>query len=127
MPIEIILAIIGIIPTTATAVSTVYLNSARKKDKDEAIRIAERNASKASIQQMITQDIIRVEILGKLPENKDNIELEYDNYHKNGGNGTITRQVNEYSTWYKSKEANFSSKIICRDGECRVIDNDNEI
>lgn len=104
MAIEIILAIIGIIPTTATAISTVYLNSARKKDKEEQIRLAEKNASKAAIQQMITQDIIRVEILGKLPENKDNIEQEYDNYHKNGGNGTITRQVNEYSNWYNSKE-----------------------
>lgn len=63
---EIILAIIGIVPTLATTFSTIYLNSARRKDREESIKLAERNASKASIQQMITQDIIRVEILGKL-------------------------------------------------------------
>lgn len=101
---EIIIALIAAIPTTATAVSTVYLNSKRKKDKDEAKKLAEKNASKTSIQNMITQDIIRVELLGKLPENKDNIECEYENYHNCGGNGTITRQVAEYNNWYSSKE-----------------------
>ena len=121
---EIVLALIAAIPTTATAVSTVYLNSRRIKDKQEAIQIAEKNASKSSIQQMITQDIIRVEILGKLPENKDNIEAEYDNYHKNGGNGTITRQVSEYLAWYKSKENKFKGKMICRDGECKIVTDD---
>lgn len=102
---------IAAIPTTATALSTVYLNSKRLKDREEAIerdkearRLAVRNASKSSIQNMITQDIIRVELLGKLPENKDNIEAEYESYHKNGGNGTITRQVAEYNQWYSSKE-----------------------
>lgn len=117
---EVLLGLIAAIPTTATAVSTVYLNSRRHKDKEEAIRIAEKNASKSSIQQMITQDIIRVEILGKLPENKDNIEAEYEIYHHNGGNGTITRQVNEYLNWYNSKEKNFNSKVICRDGKCKI-------
>lgn len=117
---ELLLALVGIIPTTATAVSTVYMNSARKKDKDEARKLAEMHASKASIQQMITQDIIRSEILGRLPENKDNIEHEYDNYHKNGGNGTITRQVNEYLDWYSVKEKSFNSKVICQDGICKV-------
>lgn len=104
MATEVLLAIIGIVPTLATTFSTVYLNSARRKDKEESIAMAERNASKASIQQMITQDIIRVEILKKLPENKDNIEAEYENYHQNGGNGTITRQVEEYKAWYSKIE-----------------------
>ena len=107
MSLEVILALIATIPTTATALSTVWLNSQRRKDREEAIRIAEKNASKSSIQNMITQDIIRVEILGKLPENKDNIETEYENYHQNGGNGTITRQVAEYNNWYSSKEICF--------------------
>lgn len=108
---EIIVALIAAIPTTATAISTVYLNSKRLKDREEAIKrdaeqkkLAVRNASKASIQNMITQDIIRVELLGKLPENKDNIEAEYESYHKNGGNGTVTRQVAEYNNWYSRKE-----------------------
>ena len=105
------ITLIAAIPTTATALSTVYLNSKRLKDREEAIKrdaeqrkLAMRNASKASIQNMITQDIIRVELLGKLPENKDNIEAEYESYHNNGGNGTITRQVAEYNTWYNKKE-----------------------
>ena len=108
---QILIALIAAIPTTATALSTVYLNSNRLKDREEAIqrdteqkKLAMRNASKSSIQNMITQDIIRVELLGKLPENKDNIEAEYESYHKNGGNGTITRQVSEYNAWYNKKE-----------------------
>ena len=108
---QILITLIAAIPTTATALSTVYLNSKRLKDREEAIKrdaeqrkLAMRNASKASIQNMITQDIIRVELLGKLPENKDNIEAEYESYHNNGGNGTITRQVAEYNTWYNKKE-----------------------
>ena len=108
---QILIAIIAAVPTTATAVSTVYLNSKRIKDREDAIKrdkeqrkLAIRNASKTSIQNMITQDIIRVELLGKLPENKDNIESEYQSYHDNGGNGTVTRQVEEYNAWYKKKE-----------------------
>ena len=108
---QIMIALIAAIPTTATALSTVYLNSKRLKDREDAIRrdteqkkLAMRNASKSSIQNMITQDIIRVELLGKLPENKDNIEAEYESYHNNGGNGTVTRQVAEYNAWYNKKE-----------------------
>lgn len=108
---QILITLIAAIPTTATALSTVYLNSKRLKDREEAIKrdaeqrkLAMRNASKSSIQNMITQDIIRVELLGKLPENKDNIEAEYESYHNNGGNGTVTRQVAEYNAWYNKKE-----------------------
>lgn len=108
---QILITLIAAIPTTATALSTVYLNSKRLKDREDAIKrdaeqrkLAMRNASKSSIQNMITQDIIRVELLGKLPENKDNIEAEYENYHANGGNGTVTRQVAEYNSWYRKKE-----------------------
>lgn len=104
MSLEIVLAIIAAIPTTATAVSTVWMNSKRQKDKEETLMVAERNAAKSSIQNMITQDIMRTEILGKLPENRDNIEAEYEVYHKNGGNGLITRQVNEYIDWYHQKQ-----------------------
>lgn len=101
---SILITLLTALPTTATAVSTVYLNSQRKKDKEAMKRASERNAAKSSIQNMITQDIIRVELLGKLPENKDAIEKEYENYHKLGGNGTITRQVHDYDSWYNSKE-----------------------
>lgn len=96
---QIILALITIVPTMTTIVVSVFQNSQRRRDKEEQRRRDERNAAKSSIQNMITQDIIRVELLGKMPENRDNIESEYTRYHKNGGNGTITRQVREYFDW----------------------------
>lgn len=105
---EVIIALIAAIPTTATALSTVYLNSKRLKDREDAIKrneeqrkLAIRNAAKASIENMITQDIIRTELLGKIPENRDNIEFEYSEYHQNGGNGRVTREVDEYKRWYE--------------------------
>lgn len=96
--------------TTIVAISNIYMNSQRKKDKEEAMRVAERNAAKSSIQNMITQDIIRAEILKKMPENRDNIENEYLDYHKNGGNGTVTRQYAEYLEWYKEQEQKLDKK-----------------
>lgn len=43
---------------------------------------------------------MRAEVLGKMPENRTDIEDEYSVYHANGGNGKITRKVNEYKKWY---------------------------
>ena len=97
---DIVLAFIAIIPTTATALSTIYLNRQRHSDKKEQERRDARSDAKSSIQNMITQDIIRAEVLGKMPENRTDIEDEYTIYHANGGNGKITRQVNEYTLWY---------------------------
>ena len=92
------------IATTIVAITNIYMNSQRKKDKEEARQMAERNAAKSSIQNMITQDIIRAEILHKMPENRDSIENEYIAYHENQGNGTITRQYAEYIEWFKEQE-----------------------
>ena len=97
---DIVLAFIAIIPTTATALSTIYLNRQRHNDKKEQERRDARSDAKSSIQNIITQDIIRAEVLGKMPENRTDIEDEYTIYHANGGNGKITRQVNEYTLWY---------------------------
>lgn len=96
---SIIIGFIGAIPTTATVITTIWMNSQRRKDKEEQRKRDERNSAKSSIQNMITQDIIRAELLHKMPENRDNIEEEYTRYHNAGGNGTITRQVVEYNTW----------------------------
>lgn len=129
---QVTVAIITAIPTLAVGVSSVWMNSQRRKDKEQMIAIAEKNASKAAIQNMITQDIIRTELLGKLPENKDNIEQEYTNYHNNGGNGTITRQVEEYNNWYKKTELRFRCREVVdkNTGEkikiCRVDKNADE-
>lgn len=97
---EIVLALIAIIPTTATALSTIYLNRQRTNDKKDQEKRDARADAKSSIQNMITQDIIRAEVLGKMPENRTDIEDEYSIYHQNGGNGKITRQVSEYISWY---------------------------
>lgn len=97
----IIVALITIVPTTVTVIGNLWQNSKRKKDTAEQIRIAERNAAKASIENAITRDILRTEILNKMPEAYDDIMAEYEVYHANGGNGKVTREVNEYKAWYK--------------------------
>ena len=113
---EIILALIAIIPTTTTALSTFISNRQRHNDKREQERRDARSDAKSSIQNMITQDIIRAEVLGKMPENRTDIEDEYTIYHSNGGNGKITRQVSEYYAWYEQfKPSKGNPKII--DGE----------
>lgn len=94
------------VASTVVAISNFYINSQRRKDKIEAKSIAEKNAAKSSIQNMITQDIIRTEILGKMPENLESIENEFVVYAKNGGNGTLKRQYEEYLDWYGKKEEN---------------------
>lgn len=102
----------AIVTTTITAIASVvvalsnfWMNSQRKKDKMEAKSLAEKNAAKSSIQNMITQDIIRTEILHKMPENMDAIEKEFLVYSKNGGNGTLKRQYGEYLEWMRVQEA----------------------
>ena len=101
----------AIIPTTITAIATtfvaisnIYMNSQRKKDRDEAKRLAQMNAAKSSIQNMITQDIIWAELLGKMPTNRDRIDNEYKTYTKKGGNGSLARQYDEYCKWFDDKE-----------------------
>ena len=67
--------------------------------------MAERNAAKSSIQNMITQDIIRVELLKKQPDNFQAIMEEFDKYSKNGGNSYIKGKIKDYLEWYESKNA----------------------
>ena len=110
---EIVLALIAIIPTTATALSTIYLNRQRQNDRNEQEKRDARADAKSSIQNMITQDIIRAEVLGKMPENRTDIEDEYTIYHQNSGNGKITRQVSEYFDWYKQfKPSKNDQKLV---------------
>lgn len=106
----ILTASISAIASVIIAVSNIWMNSQRKKDKIEAAKIAEKNSAKSSIQNMITQDIIRTEILHKMPENMEAIENEFYIYSKNGGNGTLKRQYNEYLEWYKFQEAKVNGR-----------------
>ena len=36
--------------------------------------------------------------------NYGNVANEYEVYHKNGGNGEVTKRVEEYDAWYKRNE-----------------------
>ncbi len=73
-------------------------------------RLFNKNSAKQSILQMIMEDQFNFEQFGKLPVNYSNIELEYGIYHKNGGNGEITKRVQEYRAWREGIE----EKIIER-------------
>lgn len=92
------------IASVVVAVSNFWMNSQRKKDKEEAKKLAQKNAAKSSIQNMITQDIIRAEILHKAPENYQAILEEYDEYSKNGGNSYIKGKIKDYIEWIAKYE-----------------------
>jgi len=108
---------VAIITTTITAVATVfvglsniYMNSQRKKDRDEAKKLAQMNAAKSSIQNMITQDILWAEVLKKMPTNRDRIDNEFKVYETRGGNGALARQYKEYCEWYDEQEKKLTKK-----------------
>ena len=63
-----------------------------------------RHSAKQSILQMIMEDQISWELFRKFPVNYGNICDEYEVYHKNGGNGEVTKKVNEYKEWYNKNE-----------------------
>ncbi len=70
-----------------------------------ARRASIRHAAKQSILQMIMEDQFNWEIFRKFPMNYGNILDEYVIYHKNGGNGEVTRKVDEYKSWYNKNES----------------------
>lgn len=101
--------ITAVITTTITAIASVvialsntYSNSQRKKDKEETREQLERNNAKNAILNMMTQDIIRAELLHKMPENHQAILEEFDRYQKNGGNSYIKSKLSDYEEWYAS-------------------------
>lgn len=98
---QIITTSITAVATTFVAISNIYMNSQRKKDKEEAKRLAEKNAAKNSILNLVTQDIIRVELLKKPAENHQAVLKEFDEYTKNGGNSYIKKTVSDYENWYE--------------------------
>ena len=67
-----------------------------------------RHQAKQSILQEITEDKVGWYCDRKFPENQQRIQDEYEEYHKNGGNGTITRKVNEYFAWVAGIEKELS-------------------
>ena len=57
--------------------------------------------AKQSILQLIVEDKIRV-MEGGIPENKQNILKEYDEYNKRGGNSYVHEKVESYKKWYST-------------------------
>ena len=57
--------------------------------------------TRSNIMQLIIEDHVR-NMEGKLPENKQRIHEEYDEYISCGGNSYIHDKVKEYDDWYKT-------------------------
>lgn len=93
------------IPVAATVITGVQTN-----------KLSRRHAAKQSILQMIMEDEFGWEMFRKFPVNYGNICDEYEIYHKNGGNGEVTKKVEEYKAWYKRNEDDMISMI---DQDCR--------
>lgn len=93
-------------------------------------RTSIRHSAKQSILQMIMEDQFNWELFRKFPMNYGNILDEYVIYHKNGGNGEVTRRVDEYKNWYNKNESLMLEmmgyecepivSIHCSNGDCGV-------
>ena len=79
-----------LIPAVVTLISTVLLK-----------RQANKHNTRSNIMQLIFEDHVRV-MEGKLPENRQLIHEEFDEYKRSGGNSYIDEKINEYEKWYKS-------------------------
>lgn len=92
---EIIMALITIgIPSLTTIITSLIAK------RDNYMHNA-----KQSILQLIVEDKIRV-IEGGIPENKQNILKEFDEYSKRGGNSYVKEKVNNYEDWYNKVTKN---------------------
>lgn len=88
---EIIIALITMgIPSITTIITSLIAK------RDNYIHNA-----KQSILQLIVEDKIRV-MEGGIPENKQNILKEFDEYDKRGGNSYVHEKVESYKKWYST-------------------------
>lgn len=81
------------VPSMATLLASLWSN-----------RLSRRHSAKQSILQMCMEDQLNWELFQKFPTNYGNIQDEYAEYHKCGGNGEVTKRVNEYNEWYRRVE-----------------------
>lgn len=93
-----------VLPVITTIITYIYTK-----------RASVRHSAKQSILQMIMEDQFNWELFRKFPVNYGNILDEYVVYHKNGGNGEVTRRVDEYKNWYNKNER---LMLEMRDYEC---------
>lgn len=88
---QVIISLISImIPSTTTIITSLISR------KDNYMHNA-----KQSILQLIVEDKIRV-MEGGIPENKQNILKEFDEYSKKGGNSYVHEKVEGYLKWYEN-------------------------
>ena len=88
---QIIVTLITIcVPATVTLLSG-------KKTRTQA----NKHNTRSNIMQLIIEDHVR-HMEGKLPENKQRIHDEYDEYVACGGNSYIHQKVKEYDEWHKT-------------------------
>ncbi len=88
---QVIISLISImIPSTTTIITSLIAR------KDNYMHNA-----KQSILQLIVEDKIRV-MEGGIPENKQNILKEFDEYSKKGGNSYVHEKVEDYLKWYEN-------------------------
>lgn len=87
----IVAAITVLVPSITTLLTT---RSVKKQ--------ANKHSARQSIMQLILEDHVRVHE-NKLPENRQAILNEYDEYIKSGGNSYIHKKVEEYEDWYKER------------------------
>ena len=81
-------AIVAIISGCVTLITSHY----DKKDN-------RMHSARQSILQLIMEDKINV-MEGGVPENKENVLTEYDEYRANSGNSYIHEKVEDYLEWY---------------------------
>ena len=86
--------IIALITVLVPSITTIITSLIAKKENYM-------HNAKQSILQLIVEDKIRV-IEGGIPENKQNILKEYDDYHKHGGNSYVKEKVDNYEKWYSN-------------------------
>lgn len=84
--------IISLITITIPSITTIITSLIARKDNYM-------HNSKQSILQLIVEDKIRV-MEGGIPENKQNILKEFDEYSKKGGNSYVHEKVDNYIKWY---------------------------
>ncbi len=88
---EIILALISMcIPSITTIITSLIAK------RDNYMHNA-----KQSILQLIVEDKIRV-MEGGIPENKQNILKEFDDYQEHHGNSYVKEKVDSYMKWYST-------------------------
>lgn len=87
----------------ATLGSTVfsYLGIRRQNNRSEA---------KQAILMLANDDQMRWELYKEIPKNWKDIQDEYEKYHKAGGNGMITKRVQDYNAWYNEVQKELAKK-----------------